>query len=233
MGPSPTVAFRRPHPAVPRVRGRVLARQEGVAGVALLIVSFHLLLDAATRSRPPSVTALELAGALLVAPTVFVLFFVRGRLAQTALAGTAGLAALWLGVAGWVPGAVMAGRRASDFSGIALALAGIVLIAVALTIALRGRRRVVQVAFALPALLVTLQWVLCRRSRSASSPTRRGRPSPRHAHSACAAPVMSASLHATACVWTAGTCRGETEQRSSYCMAPTATEPRRSPTYAS
>ena len=160
MGPSPTVAFRRPHPAVPRIRGRVLARQEVIAGVALLIVSFHLLLDASTRSRPPSVTALELAGALLVAPTAFALFIARGRLAQTALAGTAGLAALWLGVAGWVPGAVMAGRRASDLSGIALALAGIALVAVALTIALRGRRRVVQVAIALPALLVTLQWIL-------------------------------------------------------------------------
>ena len=135
-------------------------RIEWCSAIAFLTIAFHLLLDALTRGRPATTTALELLGGLVLAPALFVLFLRAARLWRVAIAGLAGLAALALGIEAHAAGAVMAGRRASDFTGIAMALAGLILVGVALRLSLAGLRRWLQVILVLAVVVLLAQFVL-------------------------------------------------------------------------
>ena len=145
-------------------RARLLSwhatRVEWLAAIAFLVVGLHLLFDALTRGRPAGVTALELVDGLVLAPVLFELFLRVARLWRVVIAGLAGIAALSLGIEAYAVGAFMAGRRASDVTGIAMALAGVVLIGLALRLALAGRRRWVQAIVGLAVGIVLAQLVL-------------------------------------------------------------------------
>ena len=124
------------------------------------MISLHLVFDAATRGRSTTVTVLELVGALALAPALVALFVSSDRLWRAVISGVAGLAAFVVGTEAHAAGAVLAGHRASDFTGIAMALAGAVLIGVALRLSLAGFRRWVQVLVALAFAIVFAQLVL-------------------------------------------------------------------------
>jgi len=145
-------------------RARLLSwhatRVEWLVAIAFLVIGLHLLFDALTRGRPAGVTALELVGGLVLAPALFELFLRAARLWRVVIAGLAGIAALSLGIEAYAVGAFMAGRRASDVTGIAMALAGVVLIGLALRLALAGRRRWVQAIVGLAVGIVLAQLVL-------------------------------------------------------------------------
>ena len=135
-------------------------RVEWVSALAFLTIAFHLLFDALTRGRPAPITVLELFGGLVLAPALFALFLRARRLLRVVIAGPAGLAALVLGIEAHAAGAFMAGRNASNFTGIAMALAGLVLVGVALRLSLAGLRRSVQVILDLAVVVVLGQFVL-------------------------------------------------------------------------
>ena len=145
-------------------RARLVAwhgtRVEWVSAIAFLTIAFHLLFDALTRGRPTTIAALELLGGLVLAPVLFTLFLRSGQLWRVVIAGLAGLAALVLGIEAHAAGAVMTGRRASDFTGIAMALGGVVLVGVALRLSLAGLRRWLQAILVLAAVVVLAQLVL-------------------------------------------------------------------------
>ena len=135
-------------------------RVEWVSVAAFVTIAFHLLFDAVTRGRPAAVTALELLGGLVLAPGLFVVFLHAGRLWRIVIAGVAGLAALGLGIEAHAAGAFMAGRSASDVTGIAMALAGLVLVGVALQLSLTGLRRWLQALLVLAIVVAISQLVL-------------------------------------------------------------------------
>ncbi len=133
---------------------------EQVAAFSFLVIALHLVFDAATRGRTPKVAFIELLVGLVVAPALFALFLRAGRLSRVLIAGGAGLAAFILGIEAHAAGAVMAGRRASDFTGIAMAVAGAVLVGLAMGISLAGLKRWLQVLVVLALVFVLAQIVI-------------------------------------------------------------------------
>jgi uncharacterized protein len=135
-------------------------RVEWLAALAFLAIALHLLVDALTRGRPAPITVLELLAGLVLAPALFAFFLRAGRLWRVVISGLAGLVAFVLGVEAHAAGAVMAGRRASDFTGIAMALAGLVLVGVALRLSVAGLRRWLQTLLVFAVVVVFGQLVL-------------------------------------------------------------------------
>lgn len=133
---------------------------ERVSIAALVIVGLHAANVASTVDGPYHAAA---AGAAWLAVAVCLglvwAFLATGRLGRTLINCCIGIGALvvCLGVDG--PHAAMNGISRTDVSGLASGLAGITLLALGSWFALRGRRRRTQL-LAIPAILVTLQWVV-------------------------------------------------------------------------
>ena len=128
-------------------------------GDRVLTIAFHLLFDALTRGRPQR-SPPSTYSAARARRRALTLFLRSGQLWRVVIAGLAGLAALVLGIKAHAAGAVMTGHRASDFTGIAMALAGVVLVGVALRLSLAGLRRWLQAILVLAAVVVLAQLVL-------------------------------------------------------------------------
>lgn len=133
--------------AAARRRTRRLTGEELIFGAALAVLVLHLL----GAGLAPA------AAALAGAPLAFALFHARGRAVRTVLAGALGLAACADGLGAHLSHALTAGLSVRDVTGIAVAVAGIALVALAFRTALRGRSRRVK-ALAIPVVLVLLQW---------------------------------------------------------------------------
>ena len=125
---------------------RRLSTEERVFGVSLGLVALH-----------SATVGLAGAVAIALAPALFALFVRGGRLVRTLLAATIGLAASAVGFGLNVPGLVLDPVQARDATGAAMAVAGVVLVALAFRIALRGQRRRVKL-LAIPISLALLQW---------------------------------------------------------------------------
>jgi hypothetical protein len=130
-----------------RAAGR-LTRDERIFGLTLLAIASHV---AVTGSA-------DLALILLPAgPLLFLIYRARGRPARALLAGVIGAVAVAPALAHHLPRLVLASAHPDDWSGVLLAAAGIALIALAVSLALRGTRLRAKL-LAIPVLLVLVQW---------------------------------------------------------------------------
>jgi hypothetical protein len=122
--------------AIPR---RALARDHLVFAAAMAMETAHLLDDAVI---DPQSGHADVSSAVVAVAMGVVAVAVYGRLANWAravLAGLFGLAGLVGGLDGHVVHAIENGAAGADFSGFGHAAAGLVLLALALTQALRSR----------------------------------------------------------------------------------------------
>ena len=135
--------------------------EQRVFAACALVAGLHLA-DVALIQPGGSGT---LARAVLLAAAAGTVVAVRifagaGRLARGFLAAFVGLAAAVVGLASSVPHALLTGLGGSDYTGVLVTVAGIVLIGLAFRIALRGRRRVAQVASVVLSGFVMVQWLI-------------------------------------------------------------------------
>ncbi len=149
----------RPESPAATARDTSLDGDGRVFAVAAGVVALHLIVDGALADGALR-RALEPATALVAAPALVMLYARGRRVVRAALAAVLGLAAVACGVGVYAPRIVIAGTRGTAaFTGLGAALAGLVLTALALRVALRGRRLSVRL-LAIPALFVVLQWLL-------------------------------------------------------------------------
>jgi pimeloyl-ACP methyl ester carboxylesterase len=138
---------------------RRLTGEERVFAAALAVIALYSA-SLALRSSAGAVVDLLLAGgAVALSAALFVLFLHRGRVVRTVLAAALGLAASSVGLALHLPRLVFGRADAGDVIGVLVAVAGLVLLGLALRVALRAHRRRVQL-LAIPVCLVLLQWVV-------------------------------------------------------------------------
>ena len=132
-----------------------------VFGACLVLLVIHAV-DAAL-AHPAAGSGARVAfllGAVVLAPFLWWDFVTHGRVVRTLLAGLLGLAALAVALAVDVPHVVLSGLTGEDFTGILLALGGLLLIALAFRLGLRGRALVFKLTVGLLAVFAILQWVV-------------------------------------------------------------------------
>jgi pimeloyl-ACP methyl ester carboxylesterase len=137
---------------------RRVSRLEWLALGAGAVASAHLLVDAATGTGSASARVLETAVALAVVPVTCGLYLASPRVVRALLLAVAGAVALSFGI-GWYAAGAFYSHRPADVTGTAVGVAGAFLLAAALVIAVRGRRRLVQVPAAIAAVVLIAQWV--------------------------------------------------------------------------
>jgi pimeloyl-ACP methyl ester carboxylesterase len=140
-----------------RARLRRTSGEERVFGFALAALAVHVVTDALIDDTV--VRALGAIAAIALAPALFAVFLRRGRLARTLLAGVLGAVATAVGLALYAAPVALAGVSGSDYTGLLLTAAGLVLVGLAFRVALRGRRRRIKLV-AIPVLIVVLVWVI-------------------------------------------------------------------------
>jgi hypothetical protein len=113
------------------------------------------------------------------------------------LAATIGLACVAAGFAVHLPHATLRGPSAVDVAGVVVGMAGIALVAMAVRLALRGRRRRTKL-LTIPVCLVMAQWVVLPIVIAGLAVNARDRGCPPPARWACRERGTSASRRATA-----------------------------------
>lgn len=141
---------------------RARSREERIFVGCLAIIGIHLAVVALV--FPGGAGVLARVGLLLAAavgPVVLgALFVARGGVVRGLLAALVGLGAAVVGLATSVPDAALTGLGGADLTGILATVAGIILVGLAFWIALRGRRLVVKLVVAIPAVFVIAQWLI-------------------------------------------------------------------------
>ena len=152
----PTALRGRPRAQARRIAAglRAYGGDARVFGACVLVVLIHLV-DVAL-SHPAGL----LLAAIVLLPAAVMLFARRGRGVRALLAGLVGLAATLSALAVDIPHAVLAGAAGSDYTGTLSAIAGIVLIALAFRIGLRGRRPWVKLSVGIVSVCVIAQWLV-------------------------------------------------------------------------
>ncbi len=133
--------------------------EERLFAAATAIIAAHLALTGVVHAvRGERAIGIAALLAVALAPLLWRDFTAGGRFRRTAIAAGLGVAAAAIGLAVHGVHAALAGPGPMDATGLPAALAGLALVTLAFRLALRGRRRLVQVLAGVPAAFVLLQW---------------------------------------------------------------------------
>jgi uncharacterized protein len=133
-----------------------IARRTRLVGLALTVIGFHLVVVALFTAG--TYAAIAAIAWFAVAPLLVIAFGRSGRLLRALVAGVVGLAAVAAGTVAHVGRAVFNGPSPLDVSGILVAVAGAILIGVAVKSLFGGTRRSVKLLGGIALALVLAQF---------------------------------------------------------------------------